>query len=382
MSLQQNSSQPTGLVTTQSTETSKAPATQLESKSTSSTNSNSDDSGKENGDNHQRRLALSDSTNAAAAAVVVHGDADVKGDVVGYPIASPTGAITTPTAAFRPTALASDALAHLSAIEGSDESSFGGGGSTTVTAKTKRFRRTRKKSNSKKSPNSNSTTTTPTARGGGGASYDETPTTELYSDDIFEIELERGDDDGERGGGGANGVDPYLSTDEEEETPVGGPIMAGTTTIGGVDINNDVDVNSDNDGVHHHRHLKNSFKMSQSLPQDISAAAAAASSTGCVSGSSRVGGDAAPAVAAAASTKSLLVNDIRGVVGFGFTSDHKGGAYSLGDTPVGDLHPFSDGDLTPPMGSPLNRPFSPQSDSELLDRPAYLNPKQNRLIGS
>ena len=87
-----------------------------------------------------------------------------------------------------------------------------------------------------------------------------------------------------------------------------------------------------------------------------------------------------PAGAAATSTKSLLLNDIRGKLGFGYVSDKKGGAYSLGDTPVAEMHPFSDGDLTPPMGSPINRPFSPQSDSELLDRPTHAGSKANRFV--
>ena len=118
--------------------------------------------------------------------------------------------------------------------------------------------------------------------------------------------------------------------------------------------------------------------MSRSLPQDVAAIAdgrVTLDSNGMSDGVGQAAGNGSIAPTST-STKSLLVNDIRGKVGFGYTSDHKGGAYSLGHTPVAELHPFSDGDLTPPMGSP--RPFSPQSDSELLDRPAYLNPKSNR----
>ena len=310
------------------------------------------------------------------------GVAGAVSSTVGYPIAG------------RPTALSADALAHLSCgtdggADGSDESSFGAGNSAS-TAKTKILRRRRKKSNSKKSPASQSSATTPTPKLA-SSHLEDTPTFDMDSEDIFEIELEGGVD---AVNGVVNGVEAAWSTDEEAEnvgslppsssaqsSMVSKGVMAAKSTsptsASGVHIASLLRSASLNDN-------KPALPLSRSLPQDVAAICRNGGVLDHASGNS-LAIDAvaaeAPAVATSSSAKTrpVLVNDIRAKIRFGYTSDNKGGAYSLGDTPVGDLHPFSDGDLTPPMGSPLDRPFSPQSDSELLDRPSYLNPKsENR----
>ena len=356
------------------------------------TSTNSDESGKENDDVHHPPPHPDSTT-------IVNGDGVPPG---AYPIVTSGGG-------DRPSALACEALAHLSTdggADGSDESSFGAGGASgaasmaaNAASRKKMFRRKRTKSLSKKSPNSSTTPTalSPTAKANSASHQEETPTFELYSEDIFELEMERGDEADRR-------TDGHWSTDEEEDVvgvaPAPGTFSSPTTSAvassssfgpasAGVEIGGNSSVGA---GLHSlrggSRHPAaasppySSFKMSRSLPQDVAAIAAGRVTLDGVNGVEEgvVDGVSGHGTAAptSTSTKSLLVNDIRGKVGFGYTSDHKGGAYSLGHTPVAELHPFSDGDLTPPMGSPVDRPFSPQSDSELLDRPAYLNPKSNR----
>lgn len=379
--MQQNTSQSTG--DAQLSEFSKEllPQTGSKSKSTTTT-TNSDESGKEtedvvnveSTDNHRRASAtegalVPPSTPQTPRLILDDGFTTPSSAL---PIDASSTSSKTPTKS-RPTAL--DTLAHLS-TDGGDESSFGAA-SSNAASKSKMFRRKRKKSNSKKSPVSTTSSTTTTSTAKVSTQHeDSTPQTETFGDDIFVCEIDPSDE-GVHGGSRNGVVGNWSSDDEEIESPHSEPAMTNgslsndNSTVITMSATRTIRTASADVGVNHfdYRQPSHSFshKMSRSLPQDVALVA-----------SGRVIPDAPPPIAAAASTKSLLVNDIRGKLGFGYVSDNKGGAYSLGDTPLGELHPFSDGDLTPPMGSPFNRPFSPQSDSELLDRPTH-GSKANRF---